>query len=131
MEGLADEENRRFPESEMGRLLPKSPRVGLRKEASRKPHIGGPILLDIRWTPHPVIMTIRDASNYIRGPLLFLLYHYYRVGGPPKLDTMKPSGVQGGLQEVLGVLEGFLNKARAWKFIWVAVKELNLSYRYI
>ena len=36
-----------------------------------------------RWTPHPVIATIRD-SNYIKV-FLFLLYHYYRVGGPPKV----------------------------------------------
>ena len=25
-----------------------------------------------------------DNKDYIRGPLIFLLYHYYRVGGPPK-----------------------------------------------
>ena len=34
------------------------------------------------WTPHPVIMTIRDSRE---GPIIFLLYHYYRVGGPPKI----------------------------------------------
>ena len=33
-----------------------------------------------RRTPHPVKVTIRDTSNYIGGPPIFLLYHYYRVG---------------------------------------------------
>ena len=33
--------------------------------------------------PHPVIVAIRDSKDYIRV-LIFLLYHYYRVGGPPK-----------------------------------------------
>ena len=34
----------------------------------------------VKWTPHPVIVTIGDNRDYIRVPL-FLLYHYYR--GPP------------------------------------------------
>ena len=40
----------------------------------------------IRWTPHPVIVTIRDNKDYIR----VLLYSYYTLnpkpilGGPPK-----------------------------------------------
>ena len=38
-----------------------------------------------RWTPHPVIETMRDNRDYIIGPLIFLLYHYYRAGGPPNL----------------------------------------------
>ena len=38
-----------------------------------------------RWTPHPVIVTIRDNKVYIRGPIIFLVYHYYRVGGPPNV----------------------------------------------
>ena len=29
-------------------------------------------------------VTIRDNRDYIRV-LIFLLYHYYRVGGPPKV----------------------------------------------
>ena len=37
----------------------------------------------LRWTPHPVIVRIRDNKNYI-WVLLFSHYHYYRVGGPPK-----------------------------------------------
>ena len=40
-----------------------------------KDNLGGP--------PHPVIVTIGDGRYYIRV-LLFLLYHYCRVGGPPK-----------------------------------------------
>ena len=39
----------------------------------------------VRWTPHPVIVTIMDNKDYIRGPLIFLFYHYYRVGGPPNV----------------------------------------------
>ena len=31
-------------------------------------------------------MTIRDNRDYFRV-LLFLLYHYYSVGGPPKLES--------------------------------------------
>ena len=37
-----------------------------------------------RWTPHPVIVTIGDNRDYIGSPLIFLMYHYYKVGGPPK-----------------------------------------------
>ena len=33
--------------------------------------------------PEPAIVTLRDNANY-EGPLIFLLYHYYRVGGPLK-----------------------------------------------
>ena len=36
-----------------------------------------------RWTPHPVIVAIRDNEDCIR--VIFLVYHYYRVGGPPKV----------------------------------------------
>ena len=36
--------------------------------------------------PHPVIVTIRDNKDYVRVLfLIFLLYHYYRVRGPPKI----------------------------------------------
>ena len=42
-----------------------------------------------RWTPHPVIVTIRDHRDYIRV-IIFLLYHYYRVGGPPKASSISP-----------------------------------------
>ena len=38
-----------------------------------------PIMVYVRMTPHPVVVTIRDHKDYIR--VLFLLYHYYRVGG--------------------------------------------------
>ena len=37
----------------------------------------------LRWTPHPVIVTIRDSKDYNK----VLLYSYYatiRGGGPPK-----------------------------------------------
>ena len=40
-----------------------------------KDNLGGP--------PNPVIVTIGDDRYNIRV-LLFLLYHYYRVGGPPQ-----------------------------------------------
>ena len=37
------------------------------------------------WTPHPVIVTIGDNRDYIRVLLYsYYIYHYYRVGGPPK-----------------------------------------------
>ena len=32
--------------------------------------------------PHPAIVTIRDNRNYI-SVLIFLVYHYYKVWGPP------------------------------------------------
>ena len=42
-------------------------------------------LLCLRWTPHPVIVTIRDNRDYIK----VLLYSYYTTiaggGGPPSL----------------------------------------------
>ena len=38
--------------------------------------LGGP--------PRPVIVTIRD-----KGPLIFLFYHYYRVGGPPNVSPFQ------------------------------------------
>ena len=41
-------------------------------------------LFYVRWTPHPVIVTIMDNRDYIR----VLLYSYYTTitgwGGPPK-----------------------------------------------
>ena len=46
---------------------------------------GGYKCLDLRWTPHPVIVTIQDNGNYIK----VLLYSYYTTitgwGGPPNL----------------------------------------------
>ena len=39
----------------------------------------------LRWTPHPVKMTIKDSKGYIRVLITFLLYHCYRVGGPPQV----------------------------------------------
>ena len=38
---------------------------------------------------HPVIVTQRDTEMMViifgcEGPLIFLLYHYYRVGDPPR-----------------------------------------------
>ena len=42
--------------------------------------------LFFRWTPHPVIVTIRQNGDHIRVLLyLILSYHCYRVGGPPSL----------------------------------------------
>ena len=37
----------------------------------------------IEVDPRPVIVTERDNSNCTRVPI-FLIHHYYRVGGPPK-----------------------------------------------
>ena len=39
---------------------------------------------------HPVIVTQRDTEMMViifgcQGPLIFLLYHYYRVGDPPRV----------------------------------------------
>ena len=36
--------------------------------------------------PPPVIVSIRDSSNFFQGPLILLFYHYYRVEDPPKKD---------------------------------------------
>ena len=52
-----------------------------------------------RWTPHPVIVTIRDINDYIRV-FIFLLYHYYRVGDPPKAfytTPLREEGLKGSL----------------------------------
>ena len=38
----------------------------------------------VRWTPHPVIVT-KGIIGIILGSSFFLLYHYYRVGGRPKV----------------------------------------------
>ena len=38
-----------------------------------------------KWTPHPVLETIRDNGNSILGLFTVLKYHYDRVGGPPKV----------------------------------------------
>ena len=38
----------------------------------------------LRWTPHAVIVIIRGNKGYMRVIIIFQLYHYYRVGGPPK-----------------------------------------------
>ena len=47
------------------------------------PTLAGPEYAEyLRWTPHPVIVTIKDKREH--GSLILLLYHYYRVGGPPK-----------------------------------------------
>ena len=42
--------------------------------------LGGP--------PHPVIVTIGDNRDYSRVLLYSYLFHYYRVGGPPKACYM-------------------------------------------
>ena len=44
---------------------------------SLRDRLGGP--------PHPVTVTIRDSEDYVRGPIVFLLCHHYRVRGPPKI----------------------------------------------
>ena len=45
----------------------------------------GVVMVLIRWTPHPVIVTIGDNRDYIR----VLLYSHYTTiagwGGPPKV----------------------------------------------
>ena len=49
----------------------------------------------LRWIPHPVIVTIMDNKDYIRVLLYSYyttLYHYYRVGGPPKRLRYRVSG---------------------------------------
>ena len=38
----------------------------------------------LRWTPHPVTVAIRDNGDYNLGPLIFLLYHCCRAKGPPQ-----------------------------------------------
>ena len=45
-----------------------------------------PLQLSIwfRRTLHPVMVIIREI---ILGPLVFPLYHYYSVGGPPKFPS--------------------------------------------
>ena len=44
----------------------------------------------LRWTPHPVIVTISDNKEYIR----VLLYSYHTTitgwGGPLNIDQLKP-----------------------------------------
>ena len=51
----------------------------------------------MRWTAHPVIVTVQDHSEKYEFLLILLLYHYYRTlnpkpitgwGGPPKLDRL-------------------------------------------
>ena len=47
-----------------------------------------PQTLNLRWTPHPVIVTIRDNRDYIR----VLLYSYYATlqgRGPPNLNPLR------------------------------------------
>ena len=55
------------------------------------------ITLDFRWIPHPVIVTLRDNKDYMKVLLYFLLYHYYRAGGPPKIDRSKAPNSASGL----------------------------------
>ena len=59
-----------------------------------------------------MIVTIKDNEDYIRGgPLIFLfiflLYHYYRVGGPPNISVLPPHSffqIPRGSKRILGVL---------------------------
>ena len=40
----------------------------------------------LRWTPHPVTVTIRDDKNHVRVLIYshyITIYHYYRAGGHP------------------------------------------------
>ena len=64
----------------------------------------------LRWTPHPVIVAIRDNRDYnYQGPLIFLLYHYYRVGGPPNkaLNPEATTLTSSGLFSKLWALSGY------------------------
>ena len=47
-----------------------------------------PKALDLRRTPHPVIVTKMEFCELYSGPRTFLFHHYYyyRVGGPRNLD---------------------------------------------
>ena len=51
---------------------------------------------NLRWTPHPVVVTIRDSRDYIR----VLLYSYYTTitgWGVLLIKTRNPSrGLEGG-----------------------------------
>ena len=62
----------------------------------------------VRWTPHPVIVAIRENKGYIRALLYsYVLYHYYGVGGPPKLQSILLKGVF-----VAGVIKGVVGLYR-------------------
>ena len=50
-----------------------------------------PKTLNLRWTPHPVMVTITDNKDFMR----VLLYHYYRMGGPPNLNPSWEDGLWG------------------------------------
>ena len=39
-----------------------------------------------RWTPHPVIVTIRDNRDSIRGIVYFYYRNYSRAGGPANIN---------------------------------------------
>ena len=41
-------------------------------------------MIRIRWTPRPVILTIRNNKDNIRVLLYSYYTHHYREGDPPK-----------------------------------------------
>ena len=45
-------------------------------------------MIRIRWTPHPVILTIRNNKENIRALSYSYYTHYYREGGPPKATRL-------------------------------------------
>ena len=49
-------------------------------------HMGPKDEIFRRWTPHPVIVSVRDNADHTR----VLVYHYYRVRGPPKIFSLNP-----------------------------------------
>ena len=55
---------------------------GLGLELGELGELGLEIQVYLRWTPHPVIVTIRDNRDYSR---VLVYSYYYRVGGPPKV----------------------------------------------
>ena len=61
------------------------------------------------WTPLLAIVAIRDNKEYMR-----VLYHYYRVVGPPKLlpQKMEFSKPRGPLKEYRGVLQAYTGLCR-------------------
>ena len=57
--------------------------------------------VELRWTPHPVIVAIRDNKDCTEV-LLYSFYHYYRVGDPPNVEHSRGGTMDGGILYYLG-----------------------------
>ena len=66
---------------------------------------------DLRWTPHPVIVAIRDNKEFIRV-LSYSSYGYYQVGGPPNGSRQIRPGKRGRLQGITMAMSVVRNVAR-------------------